>query len=161
MSNMVMCGYGKFLQEATPSYYFLRRTAVLILRPAIPCCAGVAVELLFDPMLKVGVEPKPKPAAAAGAAGWGTAGGAGLDAPPNVNTFEAALLEPKAFAPPNWKPPLWPVVEFEAPNAGVVLADWPKTGAGVELAPNAGAWGPAEKDAGVVPNADGAGCDAP
>lgn len=38
------------LPQAAPSGYFLRRTAVLILRPAMPCCApeGVPALLLLD-----------------------------------------------------------------------------------------------------------------
>lgn len=49
---------------------------------------------------------------------------------------------------------------MEEPNAGVALAGWPNTGAAVGLAPNAGAWDPAEKEGAAEPNAGAIGCDA-
>lgn len=86
--------------------YFLRRTAVLILRPAIvDCTPGEAVKDFVDPMLNVGVCAKlnPPPAAPDWGAMEGLAGGAdgAPDPAPNVNTPEELLVAPKALVPPN------------------------------------------------------------
>lgn len=118
-------------------FYFLRRTAVLILRPAIACCpAGEAWKDLVDPILNTGGCAKLNPPP--GAPDW-LAGGAGeaADPAPKVNTPEELFVAPNAPAPPNWKPP--PDAEFvDAPNTGVEFACCPKTGVELGLAPKAG-----------------------
>lgn len=87
--------------------YFLRRTAVLILRPAIAGCPPeAAVNDFVDPILKVGVCPKlnPPPGAPDWGATEGLAGGAGEaeDPAPKVNTPEVLLVvAPNALVPPN------------------------------------------------------------
>lgn len=94
-----------FLVEAA-ELYFLRRTAVLILRPAIACCpAGEAVKDLVDPILNVGGCEKLNPPP--GVPDWGAieglAGGAGeaADPAPKVKTPEALFVAPNPLAPPN------------------------------------------------------------
>lgn len=94
-----------FLVEST-GLYFLRRTAVLILRPAIVCCpAGEAVKDLVDPILNVGGCEKlnAPPGAPAWGAMEGLAGGAGdaADPAPKVNTPELLFEGPNPLAPPN------------------------------------------------------------
>lgn len=104
--------------------YFLRRTAVLILRPAIEFCpAGEAVKELFaDPMLKagVGLKPKPPPAGGFNAGMAGLAAGA-ADPPPKLNTLLLVADAPKPPVLPNWKPPC-PVEAAVDPNVGAALA---------------------------------------
>lgn len=149
-------------------FYFLRRTAVLILRPGIECCpAAAAVKVvLFDPILKVGGAAKLKPLP--GALGWGAmegvAEGAGdpPGAPPKANTPVLLLEVPNTLAPPNWKHPP-DVVGADEPKAGVELAWWPNTGTELGLAPKAGGWeAVAEKGDGAgEPNAGALGWEVP
>lgn len=110
-----------FFKVGFTGLYFLRRTAVLILRPAIACCpAGEAGKDLDDPILNTGGCAKLNPPP--GAPDW-LAGGAGeaADPAPKVNTPEELFEAPNAPAPANWKPP--PDAEFvDAPNTGVELA---------------------------------------
>lgn len=95
-----------FIVEST-GLYFLRRTAVLILRPAIACCpAGEAVKDFAAPILNAGGCEKLNPPP--GGPGWGAmeglAGGAGeaADPAPKVNTPpEVLFVAPNAPAPPN------------------------------------------------------------
>lgn len=95
-----------YLIVESTGLYFLRRTAVLILRPAIACCPeGDAVKDFADPILNAAgcakLNPPPD------APDWGAmevlaeeAGDAAAPAP-NVNTPEVLFVAPNALAPPN------------------------------------------------------------
>lgn len=86
--------------------YFLRRTAVLILRPAIACCpAGEGLKDFVDPILNAGgcAKLNPPPGVPDWGAMEGLAEGAGDAAAPapKVNTPEVLFVAPNALAPPN------------------------------------------------------------
>lgn len=144
------------------NFYFLRRTAVLILRPAIEFGAdGVVVKLFVDPMLNAGLWPKLKPppegAFTAGMAGVAAGVDGAADPAPKANTPVLFADAPKPLVLPNWNPP-WPVEAAADPNVGAGLGCWPNTGVELGLAPNAGAGEAVAENEGAADPKAGAPC---